>query len=230
MFTLFQEEDRVDFESQAENLIRQGLLSEALIMAEERKRNNPSDVEAHAVICKVLIRMGEIDKARNMIKQVDQAISGLSLVYARMADICKENGLNSESAHCYRKFMNLNPIAGQSAEIAEKISFLEKAQTIAQDGNNSGRENVPLPVMSTMTMADLYEKQGHLQASKDILSEIIIREPNNINAAIRLDHVKTSMSNTKAAVSGHQDTEFLINTLTGWLANIDRLSAHATAK
>ena len=63
----------------------------------------------------------------------------------------------------------------------------------------------------------------------EVLTEIIKREPGNINAAARLNALKT-ISKAKTRNDEHGDPDILVDTLSGWLANIDRLSAHATGK
>lgn len=230
MFTLSVAENGIDFKSQVGNLLKQNLLPEALRLAQEQCRINPLDVEAHVLVGKILIRLGEYDKAREMVKQLDQTISELSFVYARMADIFSEKGLKSDAAICYRKFTNLNPISQQAAEIAEKLTFFEEQESEESGTDDSGMENIPKPEFITMTLANLYIKQGHLQMAREVLTEIIKREPGNINATAMLDSIKTVMSKTKTRSAEHDNPDILVDTLSGWLANIDRLSAHATGK
>jgi tetratricopeptide (TPR) repeat protein len=229
MFTLNVRENSIDFKSQIGNLLKQNLLPEALSLAQEQRRISPLDVEAHVIIGKILIRLGELDKARDVVKKLDQTISGLSFVYARMADIFSEKGLKSDAAICYRKFINLNPISQQAEEIAEKLTFFEKQESEESDADDSGMENIPKPEFITMTLAELYIKQGHLQMAREVLAEIIKREPRNINAIARLGSVK-AISKAKAGSPEHDDPDILVDTLSGWLANIDRLSAHAAEK
>ncbi len=229
MFTLNYGEDRETFLRRAENLLGQNLLPEALSLAQEQCRISPLDVEAHVLVGKILIRMGEFDKARDMVKQLDQTISELSFVYARMADIFSEKGLKSDAAICYRKFNNLNPISQQAAEIAEKLSFFERQESEESDTDESGMENIPQPEFITMTLAELYIKQGHFQMASDVLAKIIKREPGNINAIARLDSINAA-SKVKTRNAEDDNPDILVDTLSGWLANIDRLSAHATGK
>ena len=229
MFTLNVGENSIDFKSQVGNLLKQNLLPEALSLAQEQRRINPLDVEVHVLVGKILIHLGEFDKVRDILKQVDQTISELSFVYARMADIFSEKGLKTDAANCYRKFTNLNPISQQAAEIAEKLTFFEKQESEESDIDESGMENIPQPEFITMTLAELYIKQGHFQMASDVLAKIIKREPDNINAIARLDSVKM-LSKAKTRSAEHGDPDILVDTLSGWLANIDRLSAHATGK
>jgi tetratricopeptide (TPR) repeat protein len=230
MFTLSFGEDRRDFLSRVENLLKQNLLPEALILAQEQRRCNPLDVEAHIITGNILIRMGELDKARDILTEVDQIISGLSFVYARMADIYREKGLKSDAALCYRKFMGLNPISEQAVEVAKILSLLEQQESDASGIDESGIENIPKPEFFTITLAELYIKQGHLQMAKEVLGEIIKREPGNINAAAKLDSVNAAMPRVRTVIDEHDCSNEIVKTLSCWLENIDRLSVHATRK
>jgi tetratricopeptide (TPR) repeat protein len=230
MFTLTFEKDHRDFLSQAENLFGQNRLPEALILAEKHRLCNPLDVDAHVLVGNILIRMGELDQARDILMQVDQTISELSFVYARMADIFSEKGLKNDAAICYRKFIHFNPISQQAAEIAEKLSSFEKQESDATGIENSGIEDIHKPQFFTITLAELYIKQGHLQMAKEVLAEIVKREPGNIVAAAKLDSVKAVMSKDETGSAEPADHDNLVDTLSGWLANIDRLNTHATGK
>ncbi len=220
----------MNYLDQTGDLLKNNHFPEALILAQEQRRYNPLDVEAHVLAGKIHIRMGEFDQARDILTQVDQIISELSFVYARMADIYREKGLKSEAALCYRKFINLNPISEQAAAIAENLSFLEKQESAASDTDESGIENIPKPDFFTITLAELYINQGHLQMAKEVLKEIIKREPENISAAAKLVSVKLSMSKLKTVSDEDDGSNDLVKTLSGWLANIDRLNAHAGRK
>ena len=220
----------MDYLDQAAELLKNNHLPEALILAQEQRRCNPLDVEAHVVVGNILLRMGEFDKVRNMLTEVEQVISKLSSVYARMADIYGENGLKSDSAYCYRKFMNINPISEQVAEIAEKLSFLDQQESEAPGIADSSIENIPKPDFFTITLAELYIKQGHLQMAKEVLKEIIKREPGNNNAAVKLASVKVSMAKVKTGSDEDKCSNDFVKTLSSWLVNIDRLSVHAARK
>jgi hypothetical protein len=66
--------------------------------------------------------------------------------------------------------------------------------------------------------------------AREVLGEIIRREPGNINAAVKLDSVNVAMSKV-GTVSDEKDcSNNLVKTLSCWLENIDRLSVHATGK
>jgi tetratricopeptide (TPR) repeat protein len=220
----------MNFLSEAKKMLEQNLFKEALALAQEQRRANPLDVEAHVMAGNILVLMGELDKARDMLAEVEQKISRLSFIFTQMADIYREKGLKNDAAQCYRKFMILNPISEQAAEVAKKIALLYQQDADSLGHDDDCVENIPRPEFFTLTLADLYIKQGHLLMAREVLKEMIKREPGNINAAAKLDLVKAAMSQGRP-VSDKQDcSNDVVQTLSGWLDNIGRLNAHAAGK
>jgi tetratricopeptide (TPR) repeat protein len=219
-----------DFLAIAENMIGQNLLSDALALAHEQRRIKPTDVEGYVIAVKVLIRMGEIEQARDILNEIDEKISLFSLAYARIVDIFSEQGLKTDAAICYRKFDNLKPVSQQAQETAEKLSFFEKQESDAADSPGECLVNILQPEFITLTLAELYLKQGHLQMARDVLTEIVKREPSNVNAVARLNSVKAAMSKVKIVNIDYDDPDILVETLSVWLDDIDRLKVHAKGK
>ena len=87
------EKDRLNFLSKQKFFCNKKL-PEALSLAEERLTRFPLDVDARVIAGNVFIGMGRIDESRNILREVEKIISGLSLIYVRMADTYGEKGLN----------------------------------------------------------------------------------------------------------------------------------------
>lgn len=62
----------------------------------------------------------------------------------------------------------------------------------------------------------------------DILTEIIKREPANVQARVKLDTVKAAIALKSSAGDSVAVTNNLIKTLSCWLDNIGGLKKHAT--
>ena len=222
------EEDRLVFVSQVETFLREKRLPEALSMAEERLSNFASDIDARAFINLVLIAMGRIEESRDILQVLEKDIARLSFVYLRAADAYRENGLNQDAVLCYQKFLSLNPLAENSREVAEKIALLKNAESLADEGDESSDADSPGPEFYTLTLADLYIKQGHSKMAVDILTEIIKREPTNVQARVKLDAMKAALALKSSTGDTVTSTNNLIITLSSWLSNIGGLKKHAT--
>ena len=224
------EEDRTNFLGEAEILLRQNKLREAFNLARERLRSLPADADAHVVAGNALLGMGRVDEARDVLREVGEIISGLALVYERMGDIYRKKGFHQDAAVCYEKFISLHPSAEDARKVIEKMMLLEQEDQPVPEVGMIYDENIPDPELFTVTLAELYIKQGHLQVAAEILKEIICREPQNIQAVAMLDSLKAALDQKSSASEKFVESNNLINALSSWLKNIDRLKIHAAEK
>ena len=224
------EEDRTNFLGEAEILLRQNKLREAFNLARERLRSLPADADAHVVAGNSLLAMGRVDEARDVLQVVGEIILGLSLVYDRMGDIYRKKGFHQDAAICYEKFISLRPGAEDARKVIEKMILLEQEDQPLTEVGMIYDENIPAPELFTVTLAELYIKQGHLQVAAEILKEIICREPQNIQAVAMLDSLKAALDQKSSASEKFVESNNLINALSSWLKNIDRLKIHAAEK
>jgi tetratricopeptide (TPR) repeat protein len=224
------EEARMNFLDEAEKLLQQNMLPQALNLAKERLRSLPVDVDAHVIVGNALIGMGQVNEARDILREVEEIISGLSLIYDRMGDIYRKKGFHQDAAICYEKFIALNPNAEKAREVIEKMALLEQEDRPVAEVDILDDNGILKPDFFTVTLAELYIKQGYLQVAAGILKEIIKREPQNLQAVAKLDTVKTAIALKSSARGDVVRSDHLAETLTRWLENIDRLKKHAAEK
>jgi tetratricopeptide (TPR) repeat protein len=224
------EQDRSDFLCEAEKLLQQNKLMEAFNLAGERLRSLPADADAHVVAASALLGMGRVDEAHDVLREVGEIISGLALVYDRMGDIYRKKGFHQDAAVCYEKFISLHPGAEDARKVIEKMILLEQEDQPVPEVGMIYDENIPDPELFTVTLAELYIKQGHLQVAAEILKEIIWREPQNSQAVAKLDSLKAALDPQSSASEKFVESNNLIKTLTSWLKNIDRLKMHVAEK
>jgi tetratricopeptide (TPR) repeat protein len=222
------EENRLKFLSEAEVFLQESKLLEAFSLAEARLKNFPLDVDARIVVVKALIGMGRVEETRNILHEVEEIISGLSLIYIRMGDIYGKKGFYRDAAVCYEKFISLNPNSDKSKEVVEKISLLEQEEPlIAEIDETADHETIRKPDFYTVTLADLYIKQGHFKMAAEILEKILQYDPDNDLVRTKLDTVKTAIALKSSAKGDVVQSDYLTETLTRWLENIDRLKKNA---
>jgi tetratricopeptide (TPR) repeat protein len=221
------EEDRLIFVNQVERFLQEKLLPEALGRAEERLAAYPADVDALVFINRILIESGKIEQSRDVLRKLEMDISRLSLVFLRAADTYRETGLNQDALLYYKKFLVLNPPSDYSSQVAERIVALEK-ELVPAGRDESDGPDMPRPEFYTITLAELYLKQGHLKMAADILTEIITRDPANVQARVKLDTIKATLALKKSSGETLPAANNLKTTLSCWLENIGRLKKHAT--
>jgi tetratricopeptide (TPR) repeat protein len=209
-----------------ETFLHDKMLPEALSMAEKRLSRLPLDVDARVFINFILIEMGRIDESRNILNGLEKDITALSFVFLQTANAYQKKGLNQDAVFCYQKFLSLNPLSEYFQEVTKKVALLQQEDQLT-DEDEIGGADMPKPEFYTLTLADLYIKQGHLKLAADVLTEIIRREPVNGQARAKLDTVKAAIALQSSYGGTVPATNNLINTLSCWLDNIGRLKKHA---
>ncbi len=220
-----------DFLLEAEEYLRRDNLPEALNLATERLRDVPTDAAALGIYCDALIGLGRIEDARKVLHEVPKIINGLNLVFERAGDACREKGLHREAATCYENFLSLRPDTERAREIIGKMAFLEQDDIVTIENDIPENENKAAEKeFFTVTMAQLYIKQGHFEDAETVLEKIIKKESDNLEAINMLDDLKLTRRSPSAGVKKNPAENNLLKILTGWLRNVERLKSNAVAK
>jgi tetratricopeptide (TPR) repeat protein len=218
------------FLAKAESCLDQGLLKESEDYALNCLEKFPDDAEARVILCQTWTRMGKLDQVKKLLQEVDEAIFGMSLIYAKMGDLCQRSGLNQEAITFYQKFLDLNPHSPLTKDVAEKLHFLAPSSAVILPQE----EELPqssLPVMRTVTMAELYIKQGHTDLAAELLEEIIKRDSTNQRALAMLREIRSGGAAAEPEKDAQQKKgakpHAALQELNRWLGNIDRIRNYA---
>ncbi len=217
------DEDRFLFLSEAEIFLQQKNYPNALEIAQARLKILPLDLDARVVAAKALIGLGKAKEITNLIQEAEILLTDFSLVYLRLGDVYRENSFYREAVSCYKKYIALNPDAQRTKEAIENIVLLEREDPLLAEAEEKDEEADSGPEFQTITLADLYIRQGHFSMAADILQKIVQREPDNKLAQAKLDTVNTAISLQASAKNNSAQTDILIDTMTRWLENINRL-------
>lgn len=222
------ENDRIEFLKRIEYYILHNTLPDALGLAQERLKQFPQDIDAQVTATDLLMRLGRADEARKIVSQAEKNIAELSIVFKRLGDVYSKNGFNRDASAFYQKYIYFNPHAEDAKNIREKISLIEQQEPLSAEIEILDSENIPKPEFYTVTLSDLYIKQGHFKMAAEVLQEIVRREPANIPARAKLDTVKAAIALKSAKNVNQPVSDNLVNTLSAWLENVDRLKKHAS--
>jgi len=225
--------EREELLSIAEAYIEQNLYKQALHIAESWLTRYPIDADANIVRCHALLKMGELEKVNEILKDVENTVLQLSRIYNRVGDLCMDGGLTQEAIKYYRKFISLNPESPIAKDTSEKINTLVSAVDGSYNRSDEDRySNIDYVASDfyTLTLSELYITQGHLDMAYDVLSEILKRDPGNQLVANKLKDVRAMINEgKKKEESSHlRKDEDVIQELTRWLKNIDRLKRYAS--
>jgi tetratricopeptide (TPR) repeat protein len=214
-------QERKSFLTQAEAYIERNELRAVLDLAEERLKQTPGDLDARMTICRVWLLQGRLDEGRDMLNEMEDTLASLSRIYACMGDICLKKGMKDSAETYYRKFMFLNPGVPLSKDVAESLNGIGELHATDAEGGTEGDVRIPTD-FQTVTLAELYIRQGHLRPAEEVLEKIIGQDPQNEKAAGLLQEVRERVLKGASA----QQYTGVIAELSRWLDNIGRLRAH----
>jgi Tfp pilus assembly protein PilF len=157
-----------------------------------------------------------------MLEDTEQIIAGLSHVYASLGEICLKRGMREAAEGYYEKSRALDPGSPRVRDIAERLDEGEEIREPDGEEETEGAAAVP-PDFQTVTLAELYIRQGHFQLAEELLEKIIAAEPKNERAAMLLTEVRGQLCGT---ASSPPDTG-VVAELSHWLENIGRLRGNA---
>jgi tetratricopeptide (TPR) repeat protein len=215
---------KAEFLSAAQAYLDQSLYKEALDIAESWLKQHPMDADANIICCHALMRMGKLERVEEILDSVEDKILQLSRIYSFMGNICLEGGLTREAIRFYQKFVSINPESIDGKNVSAKLQALGSVPNGPSSG--MGEEQYDhishvAPDFYTVTLADLYIRQGYLQMAADVLNEILKVDSHHRLAAQRLSDVKSTLENMR-----HK--EEVVQELTRWLKNIDRIRCYVS--
>jgi len=211
--------ERTDFLSAAMECLQRELYDNAITLARQRLDQYPGDMDAWFVIASCWVNMEKITEASEILHHLEQIINGWSQLYQSLGDGFRKKGLLQEAERLYRKALMMNPDTQNSKEMSAIITVMEedfRPDEGMADDQASDIEQISSD-FHTITLAELYIKQGHLTMARDVLKKIIIRDPQNVSVLKRLEYVETLMN--KGTVSKQEE---ILEELEQWLDNLRR--------
>jgi tetratricopeptide (TPR) repeat protein len=220
--------DPKDFLASVDALLQQRLFDPAQELAHERLRHRPDDVDARIALCKVWTKMGQLDRVDESLRELESRIADWARVYAAMGDLCRESGFEQEAIRFYRRFMELRPVGTPHQDVAEKLSQLMDtgaASLLSYEDHYTDIDEIA-PDFHTLTLADLYLRQHQLEMARDVLKEILKREPDHEEAARKLREVENRLLSPQGEPN-RQERDQITRELTRWLQNLCRIGSYA---
>ena len=209
-----------------DRFLQEGAFEEALDLATERLRIHPDDLEAVIVICQSWLGLHNLAEAENALAGLERATFRMASLYKCFGDACLKEDRRRDAVAYFQKGLALMPEAFTHRQLSQIMSDAVGTLKESASIHETGPEEPAMEAdFYTMTMADLYVKQGHLQSAVDVLEAIQRREPDNTSVIRRLRDVKALMADQSPAPSGTGPSA-VVSELSRWLENIDKIKRH----
>jgi len=221
--------DRNVFLSRTQTMLEQGSYESALDAARRWLDRNPGDIEAMIVKCQACMRLGKLEEATAVIDDVEKTVLGLSRILACMGDICFKGGLNQEAVKFYNRFIALNPDSDLSRDVLGKLRILENDHPELIQGADAQEisERPATAGFQTLTIVDLYLRQGHVNAAEALLEQMLAKEPDNSAVLEKLADVRALVSMPAAKALNPRQREKVVEKLSKWLDLLQRKRLYA---
>ncbi len=211
-------EGREQFLSKAGSYLDDNRCREALSLAKERIDLLPGDADARMICGIALARMGRTGEALDVFEKIGEDILHWARVFEYLGDMTDEKGDIEQARNFYQTLMHLHPDPVVSERLSRKIEALgvdeeKPADLIAGD-------------FKTMTMAELYIRQGHLDMAENVLRDLLRSAPDNVRVAKRLREVEELLAKKMGGSTGVRPNTAL-HELSRWLRNLKRLQNNA---
>ena len=230
-------QERKAFLAEVEERFHRGDFQTILGIAGVRLKRTPGDLDARIAICRVRIEQGSVDAARGLFEEMEEILAGLARIYVTLGDLCLKKGLREEARTFFEKYRILNPGSGASANMSVSLRVLAdlheteagKAATGTEEAGKAEEtaaqeEEIPqAPAdFQTVTLAELYLRQGHRHSAVETLEAVLLRDPSHEKAAVLLRDLKERIRREEAAAKAAP----VIAELSRWLDHIGRLRGH----
>jgi tetratricopeptide (TPR) repeat protein len=187
MVSLSEVVDRKEFIARAEACLEQDPAL-AVDLALERLRIYPDDTEAKIILGIGWYRKVEKDPALDVLRGVSDDVIRWSPVFSILSGLCRDRGLDEEAERASRIYMSMNPESPEAiADLEDRLR--RESRTYPEAGAEKPDEEVGLPRAAdfkTLTLADLYARQGYRELAEALLKEILATDPQNQDAQERL--------------------------------------------
>jgi len=187
MVSLSEVVDRKEFIARAEACLEQDPAL-AVDLALERLRIYPDDTEAKIILGIGWYRKGERDPALDVLRGLSNDVIRWSPVFSILSELCRDQGLDEEAERASRIYMSMNPESPEAiADLEDRLR--RESRTYPEAGAEKPDEDVGLPRTAdfkTLTLADLYARQGYRELAEALLKEILATDPQNQDALERL--------------------------------------------
>jgi predicted Zn-dependent protease len=210
--------EREAFWSKAISLLNQGLFRETMSLARERIKLFPGDVDARIIYGLVLGRVGRDEEAQTILNAATEDLMAWAPAFEYLGDIAEGQGDAGKARHAYQTLFSFSSDDATKARLARKLEALGSEPYPDQNGKINDLSSE----FRTMTMADLYIRQGHLDRADQILRQMVQADPSNKKASERLQEVDALRRMEGSGTAARRSPATVIQELSRWLTLLNK--------
>lgn len=175
--------DLKGFTRECQSLLETGSYDDVIRASLARLESMPDDIEALLFMAEATLLKGDIADAKSRLDPLCVRLLTLSRAFKLLGDAYYGDN-QALAKDYYSRYIALDP----DSETAVQLQARMESDAVA--GATDSREGRVNPGFRTQTMADLMVKQGHYETAREILAEILRRDPGNNQAQDRVGKLK----------------------------------------
>jgi len=186
--------DSLVFAPLADAYRKQGNLEEAFKLCKKGLEKHPNNASARVVLGRVYQSQGKVQEAASELKKVLELDPENLMAHSLLGSIYMEKGDHQAAIEEYQKILTLNPDDEETQ--ASLKQAIEKAAGESQPGPVSKKPPLQVEKKSaakdstaTLTVAELYLKQGHYDKAIEVFRELLADDPQNLMLRQKLAEV-----------------------------------------
>lgn len=209
--------DSLIFAPLADAYRKNGGLEEAFKICKKGLEKHPNYTSARVVLGRIYQEQEKIDQAANEFKKVLETDPENLMAHSLLGAIYVARGDCQSAIEEYQKILTLNPddeeTQGALKQAIEKAAEEQKSnngpkkELLASEKKNSPKEST-----ASLTIAELYLKQGHFDKAVEVFQELLANDPQNLMLRQKLMEVvdrQQKESSVDTSVSKLKKSEFI---------------------
>ncbi len=182
----------MDFYKHAEEFFNKGDFQKTESLLAEVLARNPSLVQAHQLLTRVYVKIGEMDKANEIFRRKDELPKDES--FWMWGKIAEELEWPDEAAKIYGEYLKLNPQHADSLYNLGMLLLEKGKRNRAKDCLLRAIRTKPDFIEATLELAKLYEEDGLLGLASTLYDKILSVDSGNTEARTARSFLKDRLS------------------------------------
>lgn len=209
--------DSLVFAPLADAYRKQGNLEEAFNLCKKGLEKHPNNASARVVLGRVYHGQGKVQEAAVELKRVLELDPENLMAHSLLGSIFMEKGDHQAAIEEYQKILTLNPDDDETQtalkQAIEKAAGEQKSDSVVKkDKTLHEKKTFTKDSTATLTVAELYLKQGHYDRAMEVFQELLAHDPQNLMLRQKLAEVVDRQQKefvVDSAVSKLKKNEFI---------------------
>ena len=194
----------------AESLWEREMYEEAIEICTKGLRLRPHDLRARVILGLSYLRTGALDSAETELLKAKEMLEINTVIYRNLAELYDKKGDSEQAFHYQKLFEALHPSA--VAEVETEVDEAGAA-SVAREASPEDAE-----MMDTVTLAELYEQQGHVDKAIEVYRKVLETSPET-------EEVEARLAELEKRIGEPQEGRTLLSVLEAWQSKLREKAA-----